>query len=697
MREVPVHKLGPNSRESSPHEVITVDTETLVIPGTVPKVQRLNLWVARLDRRHGKNPSRPRQVWGRGRTMEELAGWVDAQVKSTPTVWLYAHNLSFDLTTTRLPLKMVELGWQLGQHNLASSAPWAYLKKGTRGLRVADSFSVLPVGVQQLAQMLGTAKTPLPDQDAADEQWWARCERDVQVTADALLACMDWWDEQQLGYWSTTGPRTGWNMMRHLCVKRSGGPPVEHRGPREGSWWQSGDGHVVIHPDPEARAWERATLYQGRREAWVAGRRPWGAYAELDFRTAHLQVAADLKLPCRRNKAFESLEVDTVFLTHPQVGIIADVMVSTDTPRYPWRGKEGICYPVGTFTTRLAGPEILEARERGELLAIGAGYFYSLSYHMQPWALYCMDVLQKGEQEVPAAARAMVKMFTTRVFGVWAARTSRLEMTAASPITGWFAEHCTDARTGAPGVVLHLGGVVQEWTRDVDADDAFPAVLSWVQSAVRVGLGRAADAIGDAGMVTVSTDSLLVDLTEAYYSNTLGKPGRADLQTPATYADWLCQQLAARCWPFQPRVKQHARTVEVVTAQHLRIGKERRYAGVPKGAKETSHNVFRFDTWPKLGSQIAAGDERGFVQPVRRVDLTGAAVNRYRFQDGCTQPPTATWSRGTGTVLVAPVENVCAAHGAHWAPVQWAGLPAPLWGDPGGRGGDRQGGADTGA
>jgi hypothetical protein len=674
-RQVPVHNLGPNSKVDSPHEVMVVDCETLVVPGTDPVVQCLNLWSAAITRRHGKNPGRPRTEQMRGRTAKQLADWIETSVRGTPTMWLYFHNASFDLAVTRLPVLLMNRGWHLGAHALATDSPWAFMSQGRKSLRICDSFSILPKGIPELGELIQLPKLELPDQDAPDAQWWARCERDVQITMAALVQAMDWWDEHELGHWSSTGPQTGWNMMRHLCVKQPGGPPITQRGPRQGSWTQRGDGHVVVHPDAEARAWERAGLYQGRREAWRVGRLPVGNYAEIDFATAHLSVASDLKLPCRRGLAFERLDVDTPLLQHENVAVAADAVIATDTPRYPLRTKAGICYPVGVFQTRLMGPELVEARSRGELVAIGRGWYYRTSYHMQPWALYCRDVLDSDEGGVPAGARVMVKAFTTRVFGKWATRTSRLRYEGVSPTQGWSAVHATDSVTHDPVAVLHIAGVMQEWIRDTEGDDSFPAVLGWVQSYTRVALGRVIDAVGQDAMVSASTDSVIVDLDRVYASGRFPPLDDAARVHASGYAAHLAVQLGKACFPFAPRVKTVAGLLEVVTAQHLRVDRERRYSGVPRGASEPSHNQFQFRTWPKLRSQIAQGDLRGFAQPLRTVDLRAAAGNRWQAVDGCTSPPIAGWSEVTGTVLVGPDKPGCDLHGAAWGPHQWAGLP----------------------
>lgn len=616
-----------------------IDTETTHRQVDDDEVHSMRLWAAQTRRRGDKHPSRPRREKARGHTASELADWLETQAKSTPPVWVYCHNLSFDLATTRIVLHLVERGWTLGSHNLASDAPWALLRRGSRTIRLADSWSVLPEPLEAIGEKIGVRKPPLPQQDDSDDAWFARCEADVEITITALVQVMDWWDEHRLGHWSVTGPRTGYNAMRHRCVRRDGyDPGFLQQGPGK-PWVQLGDGHVVIDPDPEARAFERDTLYQGRREAWKVGILPRGMYAELDMQRAHLTVARLLPLPCRRGNAFDWLPVDSQFIGHESVSMIADCVVKTDTPRYPVRTRAGIIHPVGRFATRLAGPEIAEARDRGELVEVGKGYFYRLSYHMQPWALWAESVLADDGGVHPPAARIAVKGWSRSVPGTWAARTSRVVMEGSSPVQGWYAEPGIDAETRQASMIVHMAGRMQMMLRDVESDDSFPAVLSFIQSHVRVALSRAIDRIPDHRMVTCSTDSLLVDTSgwspQDSYGRRRGELGDAATADGRALALWLAGDVA----PFTLTVKQTAADVRVLSPQHVRMDGKRRYSGVSKGAEEPERDQFRFLTWPKLGTQMRTGAGEGYVRQLRTLNLSAMTVPRFMYECGCTAAP----------------------------------------------------------
>src|SRR5437764_1382311 len=116
----------------------------------------------------------------------------------------------------------------------------------------------------------------------------------------------------------------------------------------------------------------------GRREVRRIGRLPPGLYADLDMATAHLTAMAGLALPTKRLGRFESLPLDHRGLDSSILDVLAECTVETARPRYPWPTAHGVFFPVGRFHTVLAGPELREARARGELCAIGRGYLYLL-------------------------------------------------------------------------------------------------------------------------------------------------------------------------------------------------------------------------------------------------------------------------------------------------------------------------------
>ena len=665
-----IHYLRGNKGERSPHRLLVFDTEAATIPGDEREVQVLRVWCARLINRHGRRPKEPRETDSVGETAEELVDCVESAARASETLWVFTHNLSYDLVLTRLPLHLLARGWQLGRHNLASEAPWALFRRGSLSIRLADSWSWLPVSVKVLGNALGMSKPDLPEDDADVSAWAVRCQADLDITSTAIVRLMDEWDARRLGWWSITGPATGWNSYLHMSApptaKQTGGSrqTVDER--KVGERHR----HPVITPDADARAFERQSLYSGRRDVWTRGRVKGGPFVDLDFRNAHLAVCAAFLLPCKRTVHFDSLELDDWHLRAQETSVIAECVVDAREPRYPLRWRNAVVHPVGRFKTILCGPELKDAAERGELVSVGAGYSYRLSKHMQPWAQWALGILRDEAGDVEPTLRVFLKGASRTVPGRWAMLTARDVNTGPSVLGGWSLEPMMFGTPAKRGALIHLGDTWVEQVRDQEAEDSFPAVLAFIQSHVRVLLNRAIDRLGGGEVLQCNTDSMLV---------------RADRLAQLARESWLeggpalvagaeinagVGLVSSAAAPLHCRIKTTAQSVVVRSPQHVRLDGVRKYAGVPGGAEEIAPETFRFWTWPKLAGQMERGDPRGYVRELRVLRLGDLPVNRWAFADGCCEPVRAAWSPETGTTLCKPGPGFSCRHGASLAPKQ---------------------------
>jgi hypothetical protein len=664
------HYLRSNKGEQSPHRLVIIDTEARSQALDSRELQTLRCWAARLIVRHDRPSKQPDGLTMWGTEAAGLVDFVESVASSSETTWALTHNLSYDLVLTRLPLLMLARGWALGRHNLASEAPWALLKRRSRSVRLADSWSWLPVAVKTLGDALGQGKPPLPDDDADEAVWAARCLADLDITATAICRLMDEWDERRLGWWSITGPATGWNSYLHMAPEarahHRGGLPERDADGRPGRRSKS----PVIDPDPEGRSFERLAVYSGRRDVWRRGKLEGGPFVDLDFKSAHLAVCANMHLPSRRVEMFDSLAADAWQLRAPRVPILAECVVETATPRYPLRYRNAVLHPVGRFGTVLCGPEIQEAQARGELCEVGRGYTYGLSPHMQTWARWAWNVLYPDGASPDPFLQIAVKGWSRTVPGRWAMQTSRTLRTGPNQLGGWALEPLMIGNPPKRGALVRLGETWVEEVKDQEADDSFPAVLAWIQSYVRVLLNRAIDRLGPGAVFQCNTDSLLTTETRLVELGVqLGFPNGWSAVASNRLEAGL-HGLSDATEPLTARVKTIAERVVIRSPQHLRLDSERKYAGVPSTATEIEPETFRFWTWPKLAGQMERGDPRGYVREVRTMRLGGLTVNRWSYQDGCCEAVEAGQdAAGAYGLCPKPLTDVC-RHGAPLSPLQ---------------------------
>jgi len=627
-----IHYLRENAQERTPHRVLVLDTETLPASDADRGRQVLRLWAAQLVRRHGRDPRRPRSETFEGRTAIDLARTISGLARSDATLWVFAHNLGFDLAVTDLPVHLVACGWTMTEGALTTDSPWMRMRYGSRRLTLADSWSWMPAGVAEIGKLIGLPKLDLPDWQDEDADWMARCRRDVEITAKALVQLLDWWDAGRYGNWSVTGPATGWSSYRH-------------RKPRP---------HVLIDPDPDLRAFEMRAVTGGRRQAFRVGPQPAGLYADVDLATAHLTAMSERTLPFRRLRRFASLELDANQLTSPSRDLLAEVEIETTVPRYPWQSGRGVFYPVGRFRTVLAGPEIREASRRGELRAIGPGMVYGMSEHMAAWARWLATVLDEKTRGVPKVARLAAKAWSRNVPGKWAGHTSEILDRRPDPRPGWSVESGFLSAGRRKADYLLLGGERLTIARDLWADDAFPAVLAWVQSYTRVALGRLADHLGPA-VLSLNTDGLMLDVPAALRAagwDPEAEPMAATRQLQTL--DQLLDVWARDLDPFVARVKRAVGSLTIISPQHLLLDRERRLSGIPRKAVRLARGRYRFEQWPRLRVQLARPLVRGYSVVTVERSLEHIAPAGWLYTDGRVEPVVLYLDAAGGTRIMPP-------------------------------------------
>lgn len=627
---VPIHNLRPNHAEWTPPHVVFLDTETRTLPGVEPEVLGLRLWSAKLVDRRPTKAGRQETVAGQGHTAAELVEWLTGAIRGRATVWLYCHNLAFDLTTTRLPLVLALHGWEVAEAAVGGKAPWLRMRNGTRRICMADSWSWLPNALEAIGAAVGIDKPRLPGEADTDEVWFARCAADVEILAAAVLQLMDWWDRNKLGRWTISGAASGWNAYRHT--------PTPYK--------------VTIDPDPAGIAADRAAVHGGRRGVWRVGTLNAGPFLELDFTAAYPTVAATLPLPTKRSSAFRSLACDDWRLDSDDYDVAAEVELATAVPRWPVKLGDANWYPVGRFRTTLAGPDIREARRLGCLVAIRAGYVHRMGYAMEPWARWCLAVQRGQHPDAPPAARLAAKGWGRTVIGKWAAHAFERVELGPSPVGGWSYEEGWDEATSSRGGMVDIAG--RRWwvTSAGDAENAYPAVLAWVEAEVRARLSRTVEAIGAGCVIQADTDGLIIAQRSIGTRAARGHLIAPDGLSGVARTKWVLDQLDPVLAPLSLRIKRSSPHVTVLGPQHLEVGGQRRLSGIPAGATQGEDGRYRGRVWPKLQWQLQHGSSEGYARPMVTARIKGPYATGWVTTRGTVLPPQATITPDGRTVLL---------------------------------------------
>lgn len=629
-KSAPTHYLRRNETAWSPPNVAFFDTETTPVTLGEREELRLRLWCADALRR--RTPAGPNTVdrTGEGTTGGELAAWVVAQLRGVTTLWLFAHNLSFDLTTTRLLFHLFALGFSVTEFGSTDHAPWFRLAKGHKRLTITDTWSWLPAALERIGQQVGVEKPALPDFSAADAAWYGRCRGDVAVTKAAILALMDWWDAADLGRWSITGAASGWNAMRH----------------------RMGAEKVLVEPDPKAIAFERQCVRGGRRDVWRFGTLAEGSYLELDIERAHSTTVEHFGLPRKRLSHFDALPLDDPLWDRDYLGALARCRVQTTAPRWPMQATGATWWPVGEFWTVLCGPELARAREVGDLVEVADGWRYLLGDHLVPWARWCNTVAAGQTPAAPAVATLAAKSWGRTVTGKWAGHKATVRPAGPALQPVWGIEKAHTRTHDVKARIVTLGDERFYVRLGLDADNCFPAVLAWVEAHERVALAKMVEALPERSLVACDTDGLTCDLEVAVHHPTVRKRTRRLPTTAPSRAQLVCDWLTELAAPYTVRPKRLVSAIALAGPQAQWLDRKKKLSGIPGSATEAPTGRLVAKLWPKLWWQVSRGTVGAYVRPTARLEAPVNVAHRWVLADETPWPVTARcWPTGRNELV----------------------------------------------
>lgn len=319
---------------------------------------------------------------------------------------------------------------------------------------------------------------------------------------------------------------------------------------------------VYCHNHPEALEIEDKSYVGGRCEAFNVGE-----IAEpvtvLDFRSMYPSICIDCHVPTR----LMSVHIGDYgqlsrALLDPSC-MIADVLIETDEPAYPFRRKDDVIWPVGTFRTVLAGPELQDALEHNRIRDVYRYAVYAMEPALHDYAVAMMELRVMAENQPVHGVADLIKRLLVGLPGKFGQRDRRwVDAPGVSyyqPYGQWWG--C--AQDGTPCRYRSISGRVQQDAICGFSIDAVPAIASWITSAARMRLLNAIRIAGWSNVYYIDTDSLFTS-TQGYAN--LEKAGIID-----------------RGVVGKLQVKQFHATLKIIGIKSYNVDGRVVCAGLPKG------------------------------------------------------------------------------------------------------------------
>lgn len=511
------HYLTNNHSEARPTDYVFVDVETNSeeLPGTTRRTKlSLRLGVACYVR--WERNKEPREKWFNFEFAEHFWNWLDSLQRKKRVVWVVAHNACFDLTILGL-WQHIETGryaiTRPGYSYKQSRTGETVLSKDWHGLLAIDgtpfhvethgitgriNFTDLqnyyPLPLKTIGSMVGLEKGQWDEVRQSETDLRFYCHNDVEILKRAYLGLVEKWESQHNGNWKFSAAGLAHSCFRHKYL----------------------DKHIAIHSHAEAQRIEWQSLFGGEVRCWFRGKAP-GNVVHYDVNSLYPSVMVDRVYPTalvdyilRPSRAiFRSLTA--------KYAAIAEVDLHTNKSVYPYRTDKRTIYPVGRFTTTLAGPELLAALERGHITHCYSLAIYTHAPIFNRYVLEWWDEKQRARARGDKATEAFSKLMLNSLPAKFAQRSPVwVNDPRVSVVEPFKVFPFRDPDTKTIHSARSVGWIGQVMKERVATEHSFPAIYAYVTSYAREKMRHVRSILQNGVVYYQDTDSVIVDETGSH-------------------------------------------------------------------------------------------------------------------------------------------------------------------------------------
>jgi hypothetical protein len=320
---------------------------------------------------------------------------------------------------------------------------------------------------------------------------------------------------------------------------------------------------VCRHGDDQASELETACLHGGRASCWYFGDIGWRLSLDadcetpppisdypaivdtihrLDVRAMYPALLKGKEFPVRLLGIESEVSADRIGSICKHWGVLARVRLETSVDEFPVRLAHRTVYPIGSFDTVLAGPELAYAAEIGAIRRV----FTLARYEMKPaFAAYADYLLTERMRLIDSGdkiAEDFVKRLSNSFGGKFAQRSTYWETRPHwVPPVEWGRWLRKDEATRTYTNCRVIAGLVQERVTGRAGSSLLAAVFAYLTSYGRTQMRELRQRLSPQSVISQDTDGLWITGGELEFAQKRaicgqGEPGELRLVDSHTFA-----------------------------------------------------------------------------------------------------------------------------------------------------------------
>lgn len=488
------HLLRGAKGNETPSECVWFDTETYqtVLDGSTVEHHLEFGWAAytrMLPSGKWMSPD-----WFRFTSIAEFWDWAVSKARPKTKLFMFCHNTSFDLPVMDIFTELPNRGYVLKQAVIDAPPTILKWRSERHTIQVLDTLNIWAVPLARIGEMIGLPKLQMPVKGASIAEWDSYGKRDTEII---MIACQRWFAflrENDMGGFANTLAGQAFRTYKHRFLRHD----------------------ILIDDSEEPLRLSRSCYLGGRVEAFFIGRAT-GSYRLVDINSMYPAVMSSELYPTVLRGYTSRATIEDLGIWLSDSCCCAQVTVRTDRRIYPVRRDGQLLFPVGEFRAYLSTPELIEAYNAGEIVAVHEVAVYDCAPIFKDFVdeMYSrrLECAESGDSQTAHMYKILMNSLYGK-FGQNGLMYSEFENTPDLSARKWTE---IDAETGTIINWRQFGGLVQRQERNAESRDSHPAIAAHVTAYARMLLHDDITLAGEGNCLYVDTDSLLV--TDEGYKN----------------------------------------------------------------------------------------------------------------------------------------------------------------------------------
>ena len=438
-------------------------------------------------------------------TGEQFWNWVIDKNKSQNVLYLFAHNIGFDVRTVNLYEHMiVKHGYEVKENHYYDNGGvyMMCLSKGKKRLYLWDTFNYVQMPLEKIGENLGCPKGEYRP-DMTDFELSHYCLNDVVIVKKFIESLFTFLNSFGILELKPTASSTALNIFRTQFYNKDRHP-------------------LWIHSWKDAIQLERDSYRGGITDCFKVGNYKEKLY-KLDINSMYPSIMIDKEMPIKllyykdgkTDKNINLLELlkDSINSYH----VIADIEVSLNKHNAYILSKAVInkstkaVFLKGRFREVLASPELKYVLEHGKIHKIHRIAVYEKSLMFKDYVENLYSKRLEYKQSKNKAGELFCKMLLNSLYGKFGQRQSKMELvTDKAPVN--IGSRIDIELDGSETRYIQFGKKIFKYTKtEENSIDSFVAISSIITSHARMELVKLIKVAGRKHLYYADTDSLIVD------------------------------------------------------------------------------------------------------------------------------------------------------------------------------------------